>query len=430
MSPERRWLILSYFSGIDGMACAQHLDDRLPHLRRGGITPLLLTGVCGDKRDGMVHVRVPSVAPSGLRFEIRHVFRKSRLARPLRKALEAAALLPIYPFYFLEKLFADLDSQWSWFPLAAAAGDRLCAAHDPELLYSTGGPWSAHLAAALIARRRGIPWVAEIQDPVIHGDWARGRAAFAVCRRVERLICRRADAVIFLTEGARASAARRTDLGDRGWVVYPGADPAGDAPAGYRAGERCRFAHFGSLGGSRNVKTFLSALDLLFRESPGLAAATALDLYGTCDRVSWAQIRAFPHPGVVTVHGRLGRRDSLAAMRRSDVLLLIQNTEEYAAETIPSKVYEYLHAGRPVLGLVHGNAELRSILERQGHFASDAADPAAVKAVVARLASAWRGGELESRPSASSYTVAAAVDAILEKARTLPCSGRPRQVRA
>jgi hypothetical protein len=145
----RRWLILSYFSGIDGMACAQHIDDRLSLLPERGITPLLLTGICGKARADRVTVQVPSVAPSGVRFELRHLRRR---ISPLKIAGPFLNLL-LLPFYVLEKLLINLDSQWSWFPLAILRGRQLCRRYRPEIIYSTGGPASAHLAAAVIARR-------------------------------------------------------------------------------------------------------------------------------------------------------------------------------------------------------------------------------------------------------------------------------------
>ena len=45
-----KWLIFSYASNVDGMACAEHLDDRLPHLRALGITPFLVSGLSGPAR--------------------------------------------------------------------------------------------------------------------------------------------------------------------------------------------------------------------------------------------------------------------------------------------------------------------------------------------------------------------------------------------
>jgi hypothetical protein len=411
---DARWLILSYFSRIDGMACAQHIDDRIEHLRSRGIEPLMLTGICGERWQGLVHERAISVSPSGLRFELRHLKKRGGMTRLLAGLLN----LLILPFYLLEKLAIDLDSQWSWFPFAILQGSRICSRYRPQLIYSTGGPASAHLAAAVIARRQNIPWIAEFQDPLVHDDWLRSKRALKVFAWLETFICRHADAVVFLTDQARRNAEDRTGL-SRGWTVYPGADPAAMPEVAYVQGNECTFAHFGSLGGSRNLKVFLEGLRLLLAERPELDTALRLDLYGSCDPLSLRLIEAFPVPAVIRGHGRVPRQESLVAMKRCGILLLIQNTEEFSAETIPSKTYEYLHVRRPILGLVHKNRELEQILTTQGHLAVAADDPLSVKQGILTCYEQWNNDKVLQMTNDSPYTVTAAVDALADISRLI-----------
>ncbi len=408
----RRWLVLSYFSRIDGMACAQHIDDRIPLLRKAGIEPVLLTGPCGERWEEGRHAIARCVAPSGVRFEVRHLFRKRGLRGPLYKVLEFLLLLPVLPFYLLEKLLADLDSQWSWFPLAARRGYALCREVGPELIYSTGGPASAHIAAGMIARRMGIPWVAEFQDPLVHGGWYRGKVARKVFSLAERYICARASRVVFLTEEAMRRAGARTGLGDRGRFLYPGADPPSVPPPARGKGEHLRFAHLGSFGGSRNPDVLLAAVRQLLEERPALAETVRINFYGHCDANSERRLREFPVPGIVTYHGRVPRREAMAAMRTADILVLIQNIDDFSVETIPSKVYEYFVAGRPILGLVHRNAELAGMLTRLGHTVSEAADTGSVRAVVTGIHRKWEEGP-PCAPAVSPYTLRAAVDRLI-----------------
>jgi glycosyltransferase involved in cell wall biosynthesis len=407
----RRWLVLTYFSRIDGMACAQHIDDRVPHLRKAGIEPVFLTGPCGGRWDEVRHEIARCVAPSGIRFEVRHLFRKRGL-RGVYKVLEFLLLLPLLPFYLLEKLLADLDSQWSWFPLAALRGYALCREVGPELIYSTGGPASAHIAAGWIARRTGIPWVAEFQDPLVHGDWSRGKVARMAFSFVERYVCAHASRVVFLTEEARRRAAARTSLGDRGRCIHPGAEALSELPSRRGNGAFLRFAHLGSFGGSRNPEVLLEALRRLLDERPELAERLRFDFYGNSDANSKRLLHAFPREGVVTFHGRVSRSDSLAAMRDADVLVLIQNVADYSAETIPSKVYEYLVASRPILALVHRNPELAGMLTVLGHTVSEASDIGSVRCALSEIHRTWEAGALEM-PSRSPYTIASAVDRLV-----------------
>lgn len=117
-----RWLVLSYFSRIDGVASAQHIDDRIPLLRKVGIEPVLLTGPCGERWEEGRHAIGRCVAPSGIRFEVRHLFRKRELRGGPYKVLKFLLLFPVLPFYLLEKLLVDLDSQCPGSPSLRAAG--------------------------------------------------------------------------------------------------------------------------------------------------------------------------------------------------------------------------------------------------------------------------------------------------------------------
>lgn len=333
----------------------------------------------------------------------------------MHKVLEFLLLFPTLPFYLLEKILVDFDSQWSWFPLAARRGYALCGEIGPELIYSTGGAASAHIAAGMIARRSGIPWIAEFQDPLVHGDWQRGRMAFKAFSFVERYVCARASRVVFLTVEAGRLAAARTTLGDRGRCIYPGAGPSPEFPPPPRNGPFLRFTHLGSFGGSRNPAVLLEAARRLLEERPELAGTMRFDFYGSCDANSKRLLREFPREGVVTFHGRVSRSASLAAMRDADVLVLIQNVADYSAETIPSKVYEYFVAGRPILGLVHRNAELAGMLTGLGHAVAEAADAGSVHDAVSEIYRRWAAGTFET-PAGSPYTIASAVDRLIAMA--------------
>jgi hypothetical protein len=107
-------------------------------------------------------------------------------------------------------------------------------------------------------------------------------------------------------------------------------------------------------------------------------------------------------------------------MQRSDCLLLIQNTIFFSSETIPSKVYEYLLSGRPILGLVHHNQELREMLAQTGHFPVRADDVDEVAGAVERIVASFTAGTLSSRPAASPWTVERAVAELVTMADAVP----------
>jgi hypothetical protein len=420
LSPAKSepWLIFSYFSNVDGMACAQHLDDRLPWLKRQGVVPLLVSGICGEQWPGLVHCRVPSIAPSGIRFECRHWLRRRIGLSWLRKTAGVLLTLPCLPFYLLEKLVVDLDSQWSWFLLAARRGRRLCRQYHPSVIYSTGGAPSAHLAAALVSRRAHIPWVAEFQDPLIYPGLRRSRRAIRLYAWLEGLVARRASRIVFLTEGARQRFARRTAAANKGCVIYPGAEAEKIPRLPYAKGKICCFAHFGTLAGSRNLRSFLQALDNLLPTHSAWQTQLQVHLYGHLDDAMRDLIRQFPYPGMIIDHGRVPRQEALSAMVKADVLLLVQNAGSVSAETIPSKLYEYAFASRPILGLIDQNPELRSLLQTQGHFVAEIQAVADIQRAISSLVGHWQESFAGWESGAPlPFTVESGVRRLIETAR-------------
>lgn len=405
------WLIISYFTNISGMACSHHLDDRLEILTRKGVVITLLSAIFVDKNDRVRHLRVPSLSGGGLRFEVRQFMKKGGRSRRVRKIMETVALLPVFPFYCAEKILFNIDTTWLWFPLAFLRGYLHCLRSRPALIYSTGGPISAHLTAALLSRWTGIAWVAEFQDPLLHSYCARSDFELRLTRWAERVICKCASRVVFLTERARQTAAQRTELGNRGVVIYPGAPPEALA-ADYKPGKLLRLVHFGSLGGSRNLICLLQALALLVQELPELSSVIRITLYGNLGKDIRKQVSNFAYPEMVEVEGFVSRQQSVEVMKRSDVLLLIQNIDDVSKETIPSKAYEYFHTCRPVLGLLYRNRELRGMMECLGHHPVEADDVEEIRACLLSVVQRFSTGALPPVQE-SPFTVDAAVDKLL-----------------
>ncbi len=419
---KRYWLILSYRANIPGSACSQHLDDRLPHLQAHGIEPILLTGPIGECSPRWQQYRSISLAPSGIRFEVRHFLRRHLQKRWQFKLLETLLLFPIYPFYLIEKILINLESEWSWFGLASLRGLQLCRAFQPELVYSTGGSASAHAAALLIQKKTSIPWLAETQDPLVHDqDWQRSRMVLALYKYLEQQICRRADQFIFLVQAALDHCQQR-NKNCRGQVIYPGAEPSWFTKQAYSKGPRCCFAHFGSLAGTRNLSVFFQAIEQVLSANSEYRSQIRVDLYGSCDSLSQREMQRLRLQDVVHVHGTVNRSHALTAMQQADCLLLVQNIIYFSCETIPSKVYEYLLTGRPILGLLHRNQELAAMLTANGHSVVAADDVQATAVAVREILAAWSADCLTHKPAQKVWTVAEAVERLCCLAQEKPCA--------
>jgi glycosyltransferase involved in cell wall biosynthesis len=400
---------------MDGRAASQTITDKIPFMIAEGIQPVVLSAPTGDRDDRFPHYQVISPAPSGVLFELRHIIKKRFPNRYMEKGLKALLTVFCLPFLVVEKLLVQLDSQWSWFLSATFKGFFLTRRFKPELIYSTAGPPSTHVAGYFLHKMTGIPWLAEVHDPLIQNDERPRWHNYFFKKWLERRIWEHASAVVYFTEKARQSAGERNPGIGNSFVLRPGAVAPDLTGVSYEKRQTLHFGHFGSLAEGRNLAAVIRAMHVLLEENPAWLDFLKLDIYGAdLDSVSRRFLRQYPLKGVVNLHGRLeydpvtgksGRQQVLEAMRKSDALLLIHGTGEAVGEYIPSKLYEYLYAKRPIIGLVSAGSELETILKDTGHPVADQTDFADVKRVIENSVARWFSSGLESPDTESMYTV-------------------------
>ena len=418
------WLILSHAFNMDGRAASQTITDKIPFLIAQGVVPIVVSAQTGTRDCVVEHHQVPAIAPSGLKFDMRHILRKHIRNHTTFRIVKGLVSLTLLPFYLLERALIHLESQWSWFVMAYFKGAQLIREHRPDLIYSTGGANSAHYAGYLLARRYRIPWIAELHDPMIHDQWRGARMAYRWAAHLETKICRYASAAWWFTDMALARARERNPvLGDRGHMIIPGVGTPDFQGTTYKKRDRLHFAHCGSLAETRNLAIFFEALHGLLEQHPQYRDKVQIDVYSSkLDAISRAALDRFPLPGIVKEHGRLetdpttgksGRQQVLEAMRQTDVLLLLHGSDPFCEEYIPSKLFEYLWTKRPVLGLTWHNPQLDNILTERGHIAIDALDVERVKAGLLELFRRWDSDDLGDTERSNPFTVEDSVTRIV-----------------
>jgi len=408
---QRRVLVITYFTNEDGMACSHHIDDRLSVFRQMGVEPILLSSLCVPRHKEFKHFRVFSLSASGFRFEVRQVLRRLAKRNPWVSFLRHFIALFILPFYVFEKIFIRIDTTWFWRPLAVVVGARICRKMPIDFIYSTGGPPVAHVVGDILKKKTGLPWLAEVQDPLIHDYCAKNEREFRLVQEVERQIYHHADCMVFLTRGAKRATERRVGSSSNGAVVYPGALPRATGAAG-NSSLPCRFAHFGSLGGVRHLGPFLAGMELAVKKMPALREHLIVSLYGGLGDDDRQRLVDSSCQGMFLQEGSLSREEALDMMASADVLLLIQGVHPISAETIPSKCYEYFHSGRTILGLVHDNDELRQMLLDLNHVVVPAGNIEKISGAIISLYTKVSANAMDS-PLPSPYTVQRAVQQLL-----------------
>jgi len=388
----RRWLILSHAFNMDGRAASLTVTDKIAHLRAAGIEPIVLSAVTGMQDTAIEHHRILPWGPSALRFDLRHAI-ALRLGRggAYRTLVLLVSIVLGLPM-LLERLLVGLRSQWSWALAAFARAAWLMRRGDIELVYTSGGAYSAHLAGWWLKRWLGARWIVEVHDPLIFPGRPLRNRDERFQARLEGRICRSADLAWWFTDGALAAArARHPVLGDRGIVVMPGAEPP-VVRTEYRRGPHCVLGHFGSLSSIRSLAPFLQAMAQLLQREPAWREVLRLEVYGgAIDPEARRLVDELGLAELVQPMGRLehdpqsglsGRQRVVQRMQQVDALLMLHGDTAECPEYIPSKLYDYFWARRPVLALTHQNPQLDALVrEHQGVVAPTVDTPAAAQAL-------------------------------------------------
>lgn len=403
-NPKQRWLILSHCFNMDGRAASQTITDKLPHLAEAGIEPIIISGVSGERDKTFQHIQLVPWGPAGLRFDLRHVI-ASHLGRGYAyKLLVGLMGVLLAPFIVIERLLLGLQNQWSWSLPATVRSLWLIHKYQPAVLYTTGGAYSAHLAGYWIKRLTGIHWIVEVHDPMVKPGIAPATRDERFLAYIEKLACRHADLVWWFTDGALKGASQRhPELGNRGMVVLPGvAKPVVEGQ--YQRGAQMVISHFGSLSDTRSLQPVVKALHTLFEQKPEVRSKLRVHVYGgAIDRQGKAEIAKYGLDDVFISFGRLersaetgmsGRERVVERMFQADCLLLVHGTISDCSEYIPSKLYEYIWTGRPVIALTYLNPQLDQLVNERGGYVAHGDQPEDIVRVLAQAYADWESDRL------------------------------------
>jgi glycosyltransferase involved in cell wall biosynthesis len=420
--PEQNWLIISHAFNMDGRAASLTITDKLPYLISNGIKVSVISGAQGNRDQNFLHFQLLPWGPSGLRFDLRHLiamkFGRGMLYRLFGFLLSSLLL----PFRIIERALFGLQGQSSWALPATIRSLLLIRKNRPDLIYTTGGAYSAHLAGYWLKKFTGIKWIAEIHDPMVIAGGKKARNE-RFMEKLEGYICRNADLVWWFTDGALNSARQRyPELGKRGIAILPGAERI-ESHATYQRRQQMIIGHFGSLSGTRSLFPVVQAVATLIEQQPDIRSAMRIHVYGgNIDSRAMKEISHHKLDDVFVCFGRLekspqsgrsGREQVIDLMHQADCLLLVHGSIEDCREYIPSKLYEYFWAGRPVIALTYNNPQLDRMLSERNYYnaASDRQDE--IVAIIARAYADWKEDKLP-QTSVSPIGTKQSVDAILD----------------
>jgi len=416
------WLILSHSFNQDGQASSLTITDKLPYLFDRDIDIAVLSGVMGKRDTRFTHLQLLPWGPAGLGFDLRQLARQ-HWGRDWRYRLFTLLLSPILlPLSIIERILFGLQGQASWALPVVIHALRLIRKRRPSVIYSTGGAYSAHLAGYWLKKLTGITWISEVHDPLVVSDAKSGRNS-RMSARIEARICRDADLACWFTNEALSSARNRhPELGERGIVVLPGVEKL-PSNARYQRSSKMVISYFGLLSEKRSMLPMVTAVASLLLHNPEARRVLRIHIYGgAIDGAAQKEIDKHELGDVFICFGRLersnetgqsGREQVIDLMYQADCLLLLHGNFDACREYIPSKFYEYLWAGRPIIALTHKNPQLDKMLLERNSYVATAESSETISAVLASAYADWQADRLRMT-TLPALSVKQAVDTMLD----------------
>jgi glycosyltransferase involved in cell wall biosynthesis len=295
----------------------------------------------------------------------------------VRRALgfDAARQLSVFGRYPRMLALPDRWATWKWWAVPAAM--RAIREHNIAAVWSTFPIASAHAIGMEVARRAGLPWIAEFRDPMWQGDYPSDPKVNEAWRSLEASTFASASAVVVTTPGTREVYRRRFPLfcGERLRLIENGYDEetfvrAGDVTANPLAGPRdagpVTMLHSGVVYRSeRDPTQFFGALAALKERRVISAASLRVVLRASGDEQAYQRdLVRLGIADIVRLEPAIPYLDALQEMLTVDALLVLQASNCNAQ--VPAKLFEYLRAARPILALTDPAGDTARTLEAAG----------------------------------------------------------------
>ena len=354
----KRLLMIAYhFPPLAGSSGIQRTLRFVQHLPKFGWEPIVLTA--HPRAYERTSADLMSDIPSGI--IVRRAF-----------ALDTARHLSLGGRYI--GAMARPDRWVSWKMDAIRQGMSLIREFKPQAIWSTYPIATAHLIGAELQDRSGLPWIADFRDPMAQEGYPADPLVWKSFSCIEERALMKSSYSTFTTPSAARTYQSRYPRATSKIVVLENGYDEETFSAVETPRLRDQKIHSGAITllhsgivypEERDPTHFLEALGQLKKN--GVIPAGSLKIRfraAVHDRLLNDLAEKFDIAEIVECVPPIPYREALSEMLGADGLLVMQASN--CNEQIPAKIYEYLRANRPVLGLTDPLGDTAATLRGAG----------------------------------------------------------------
>ena len=304
----------------------------------------------------------------------------------------------------LAELFSFPDVYKNWIEPATKRAIEIAQKEKFDAVFSTASPYSSHVVGLQVSKQLGIPWVADFRDLwttnamyVARTPWQR-----PIHRRYERQFYERATHVLTASPSQRCCLLEQFNLpADKVTTITNGFDPADVSDMHNNIDKKIqgpiRITYLGSFYASYRPDDFVQALKLLLAAMPDLPQRLHFTFVGDHSRVAKDLLGQPVLQKVITLRDYVPHGELNNIHTNSDAYLCyLPDNGGWIGASIPQKLYEYLAAHKPILGIMPPS-DATDILKRvQGGLVLPAGDIPAIAAGLIEFEKGVRSGNILS----------------------------------
>ncbi len=300
------------------------------------------------------------------------------------------------------------DNKIGWYPFAVRAGRRLLRREPHDLVFATAPPYTGLLVARRLARAHNLPLVLDYRDDWIgnprHTYPTKRHASLAA--HMERGVVAAAAQIHVINRSIRDALLSRHAIDEALVHIVPqGFDPDDFSVAGPPAtavpttgapgaSATCVFLYTGIFYDAQKPDVFLRAFAAAAATNEEFKSQAKAHFMGLVPAYMNDLVSELGLSGAVVTHGYVSHMETVRAQLAADVLWLTIGERPGSEGISTGKLYEYMGAGRPILGLVPPGVAQEDIEACGAGFLAHPERTSEVTERLLELFDLWKGGAL------------------------------------
>ena len=257
------------------------------------------------------------------------------------------------------------DPRVGWVKPSVKTLKAYLAEHPVDVIVTTGPPHSVHLIGLQLHKALGIPWIPDFRDP-----WSRmyylkylpmTEKTWNKLRRQEQTVLDSCSTVLACTPLVQEEFQAQTQTPVA--CITNGFDEADFAERLLpRWDGHFNITHTGLFAADGNPLALWKVLGILAASEPGFREDLRIRLVGKVDKEVLESIKAAGLSANVVALGPQNHATAILEQRAATVLLLPMRNDAQYRPILPGKLFEYLAARRPILGIGQEDGAMARVL--------------------------------------------------------------------